>query len=144
MLPQVHSSFAFVQICLLLCISPGSLVFGFRPSWQGICCVRTVMADPEEKQLVLEVATKRSKVLMIITKSAYVAYSWCKESLDEKGFWSPKLKLHVFFLLNWIMFSRVLLVICCCASVTERHTSGFLSPWPGNCYVRTVMAGLEE
>lgn len=57
------------------------------------CCIFAVMADLEETQIEIDVATPKNKAHLIITEFAYTAYSGCeKKSLDEKGILPSQIK----------------------------------------------------
>lgn len=56
------------------------------------CCIFAVIADLEETQIEIDVATQKNKAHLFITEFAYIAYSGCEQSLDEKGILPSQIK----------------------------------------------------
>jgi len=69
-----------------------------------LCCICTVLAGFEDKQIEMEVATQKNKAHMILTEFAYIAYSGCEESLNEKGILPSQIK---YIYKTWYKKARV-------------------------------------
>ena len=69
-----------------------------------LCCIFAVMAGFEDKQIEMEVATQKNKAHMMLTEFAYIAYSGCKESLNENGILPSQIK---YIYKTWYKKARV-------------------------------------